>query len=393
MRIVHLLRYYAPAWGYGGVVRAAYGLTTALAAQGHEVIVVTTDAGDGGEHLSRREEMIDGVRVLRCPNLTPALLKFNLSSPRGLRGVLRRALAGADVLHAHELRTVENLLGLPLAGGVGVPTVLSPHGTLAYEAGRGGLKQGWDALLGARLARRIDRVAALTADEAQDVRALWARLGVPLGPEQVSIVPNGIDPAEFAVDGPRGLFRERFGIPAGRPLLLFLGRLHVRKGAQHAIAALAHLPEAWLAVVGPDEGQAAILRAQADRTGVAGRVVFTGLLTGPDKLAALRDADVLVLPAVGEGLPMVALEAMASGLPVALSSGCHLPEAIEAGAGVALATLDGPPIADALRPLLADPDRRWAMGEQGRRLVWARFTWAKVAEEMIRVYTGQHTGA
>ncbi len=386
MRIVHLLRYYAPAWGYGGVVRAAYGLTTALAALGHEVIVVTTDAGDPGQRLQPRESVVEGVQVWRCPNVSPALLKFNLSSPRGMRGVLRHALTGADVLHVHELRTVENLLGLPLAREMGISTVLSPHGTLAYEAGRSGLKRGWDAMLGARLARQIDRVAALTADEAQDVRALWERLGLPLRPDQIRVVPNGIDPAEYEEPGPRGLFRARFGIPSDQPLLLFLGRLHVRKGAQHAIAALAHLPGAWLAVVGPDEGQAAALRAQADQFGVAGRVVFTGLLTGPDKQAALHDADILVLPAVGEGLPMVALEAMASRLPVALSPGCHLPEAAAAGAGVVLDGLDGRAIADVLGPLLADSDLRRAMGDRGRRLVLGRFTWDSVAKQAIGVY-------
>ena len=386
MKIVHLLRYYAPAWGYGGVVRAVYGLASAQAAQGHTVSVVTTDAGDDGGRLPAGEAFLAGVRVLRCPNRFPALLRYNLSSPQGMRTALRAELPDADILHIHELRTVEALLGLPLARQGKVPVVLSPHGTLSYNAGRGSMKRVWDMAVGRRSIRQIGQVAALTADEAEDVRGLWRQLGTALPEGRLSVVPNGVDPGEFAAEPVPGVFRARWDIPADVPLILFLGRLHARKGVHYLIDALVHLPDAWLAVVGPDEGQGAALRDRAVRLGVDGQVVFTNLLTGTDKLAALYDADVLALPAVGEGLPMVALEAMMAGLPVALSEGCHLPEAISAGAGVALDVLDEAVIAAALQPLLADAALRQTMGERGRQLVLSHFTWDAVVAEMLQVY-------
>ena len=386
MKIVHLLRYYAPAWGYGGVVRAVYGLASAQAAQGHTVSVVTTDAGDDGRRLPAGEALLAGVRVLRCPNRSPALLRYNLSSPQGMRAALRAELPEADVLHIHELRTVEALLGLPLAHQMKVPVVLSPHGTLSYQAGRGAMKRIWDLTVGRRSIRQIGQVVALTADEAEDVRGLWRQIGAPLLAGRLSVVPNGVDPGEFAAESAPGAFRARWRIPADVPLILFLGRLHARKGMHYLIDALVHLPDAWLAVVGPDEGQGAALRDRSVRLGVDRRVVFTGLLTGADKLAALYDADVMALPAVGEGLPMVALEAMMAGLPVALSEGCHLPEAISAGAGVALDVLDGAVIAATLQPLLADAALGQTMGERGRQLVLSHFTWDAVAAEMLQVY-------
>ncbi len=388
MNLVHLLPYYAPAWGFGGVVRAAHGLAAALAARGHDVTVITTDAGDGGARLSPAEAVIDGVRVIRCRNAWPALRRWNLSSPLGMRDVLEAALRRADRLHVHEFRTVENLIALPLAQRSRVPVVLSPHGTLPYAAGRGAVKRGWDAVLGRWAARRIDQLVALTADEADDARRLWERLGVPLSAGRISVVPNGVDPDEFAVLPPPETFRARWGIPVRAPLVLFLGRLHERKGVHHLLAALPLLPEVWLAVAGPDEGQEAALRAQAGRLGVEDRVVFTGLLTGADRLAAFSGADALALPAVGEGLPVVALEAMAAGLPVALSDGCHLPEVMEAGAGVRLEPLTGEGIAAALGPVLVDPARRGAMAARGRALVAERFTWAAVAGQMLEVYAG-----
>lgn len=389
LRCVHLIPYYAPAWVYGGVVRAAHGLTTALAAAGHDVTVVTTDAGQGDARWPR-EEMSDGVRVLRCRNLLPVLRRLNLSSPMGLQSTLAKSLVGADVLHVHELRTIENLVALPLARRMRVPVVMSPHGTLGYGAGRTAIKRGWDALFGRSLAARIDCIAALTPDEAAESRELWRQFEHT--PRQIAVVPNGVHPADFADLPERADFRARWNVPPDAPLVLFLGRLHRRKGVHHLIDALAALPDVWLAVVGPDEGELAALTAQAAHRGVSERVVFTGLLTGHDKLAALSAADLLALPAVGEGLPMVVLEAMAAGLPVAISEECHLPEVVSGGAGVMLSPLDGPSVAAAVRPVLDDPTLGARMGERARTLVVDRFTWMAVAAQMAAVYASLKTG-
>ncbi len=386
MRILHVVPYYAPAWGFGGVVRAVHGLAGAQAAQGHAVTVLTTDVGDGGRRLPDGEEMLDGVRVLRCRNALPALRRLNLSSPPGLGNALRMMLPQVDILHLHEFRTVENLWALALSRRGNLPVVLSPHGTLGYGAGRRWIKRGWDLLPGRWSARRIDHVVALTMDEATEVHAIWQKLGCRLPAGAVSVIPNGVDPAAFATLPPRGTFRRRYGLAADTPLILFMGRLHIRKGAHYLVQALAHLPGVWLAVVGPDEGQGAALRALASQCDVAERVVFTGLLTGTDKLAALADATLLALPAVGEGLPVVVLEAMAAGLPVAISDGCHLPEVIQAGAGVRLASLEAGAIAAAIAPLLADSARQEAMGRVGRALITERFTWDRVAGEMAALY-------
>ncbi|GAB4572108.1 MAG: glycosyltransferase [Anaerolineae bacterium] len=385
MKVIHLLPYFAPAWEFGGVVRAAYGLTRALVRAGHAVTVLTTDASLTGQPFDR-EEVLDGVRVRRAHNVLPGLRRLNLSSPLALPGLLRTELAQADVLHLHEFRTVEALMGLSAARRWQVPVVLSPHGTLGYGAGRTRIKQGWDALFGAWSAARVSCVAALTADEAAEVRDLWGRFGVPLPDARLQVVPNGVDLAEFRGLPDGAVFRSRWQIPSTASLILFLGRLHRRKGVHHLIDALVTLQDAWLAVVGPDEGELAALQAQAQALGVAGRLVFTGLLDGQEKMSAFTAADVLALPAVGEGLPMVLLEAMAAGLPVAISDECHLPEAIDAGAGVRLPVLEGAAIAEAIRPVLADEALRQKMRVRAARLVAERFTWDAVAEQMAALY-------
>ncbi len=78
-------------------------------------------------------------------------------------GAARDLLANADLLHVHEFRTVENLIVTPIAARLGVPVVLSPHGTLSLTTGRGALKSAWDRLLSPSVARRIAAVIGLTA--------------------------------------------------------------------------------------------------------------------------------------------------------------------------------------------------------------------------------------
>jgi glycosyltransferase involved in cell wall biosynthesis len=419
VNLLHVIPYYAPAWAYGGSVRAATELTRALAQAGHRVTVLTTDTLSPTERAPVLRETLDGVEVVRVRNLSNALRgRLNLSTPRGMAAAARSLIAERriDLVHCHELRTVENLRVAAAAGAPGVPLVVSPHGTLPISTGRPGFKRTWDRLPGRWLLPRCDAVIALTRDEAADARALWAtrRIDIP-----IYIVPNGVHLDEFAALPARDAARARWGLGAG-PVVLFLGRLHERKGLQLLLpafaAALEHVPDARLLVAGPDEGMLAALTAQAGALGLTGedntgsnraedapvgagletrpytntthsgaRVLFTGLLTGPDRLAALAAADLFALPAVGEGFSMAVLEALACRLPVLLTPGCHFPEAVEAGAGVVVAR-EVEPLRAALVALLSDADRRAEMGRAARALVEARYTWPQIVARLESVY-------
>ncbi len=395
MNVLHVLPYYAPAWAYGGVVRAVTELTRAQAAAGHRVFVLTTDTHSPQARLNTLRETLDGVHVWRVRNLSNRLRgTLNLSSPRSMAAVAARLLHDEqiEIVHCHELRTVENLLVTPVAQRLSVPTVVSPHGTLPYHTGRSLVKQLWDRMLGARLLPRFHGVVALTAQEAEDAHRVWRACGLELPEDAVFTVPNGVHLADFADLPSPEPFRVRWGLGRG-PVVLFLGRLHARKGVQLLIPAFAaatrSLPSAQLLIVGPDEGMRATLETSARAEGVAERVHFTGLLTGKDKLAALAAADVFVLPAVGEGFSMAALEALASGVPVVLTPGCHFPEVAEAGAGVVVPREVGA-LAAALATLLRNPAQRMAMSKAARALVAERYTWERVVGQLEHVY--RHLG-
>ena len=386
MRILHLTPYYAPSYVYGGVVRALEGLAEAQVAAGHSVRILTSDAANPGERLSLPpRETLQGVKIFRAPNRWPGLRRaLNISSPRGMGALAGTLLSEVDIVHCHEFRTMENwlLAGRLRALGKRLPIVLSPHGTLPHETGRRSAKVFWDATLGPSLARVFDHVVCLSEAEREDVNGRWRALRVALPP--ISVIPNGVHPDIFAgADRAtlRAEFRQRHGL-ADASTMLFLGRLHRRKGVSLLARAFSQLAErdVRLLVAGPDEGEGAVLRKLADE-----RIILLGYLQGEERLAALAAADGFALPAIGEGLSMALLEALAAGLPAIITPGCNLPQVAERGAGwLAAPELDS--IAAALTRWLAEATRWPAMAAGGRRLAREEFSWSSVEAALTAVY-------
>ena len=174
-------------------------------------------------------------------------------------------------------------------------------------------------------------------------------------------------------------------------MILFLGRINFKKGLD--LLALAYgivarqRDDVHLVLAGPDnEGYGRKVRKWLTEEGVLERVTFTGMILGKTKVAALRDADVFVLPSYTENFGVAVVEAMTCGLPVVISNKVNIwNEVTEAEAGVVVNCKPNE-LAEALLELLDDPEYRKSLGKNGKKLVSAKFTWDKVAERMIKVY-------
>jgi glycosyltransferase involved in cell wall biosynthesis len=170
------------------------------------------------------------------------------------------------------------------------------------------------------------------------------------------VVGYGIAAPGGDPDSQRGAFLARFPELLGRRYLLYLGRVHPKKGADLLVAAFAAVaqrdPQLRLVIAGAgDEAWIAQLRAEAQRLGVAGRIAWTGMLEGKEKWGAVRAAECFVLPSHQENFGIAVVEAMACGVPVLISDQVNIWREIDADRAGLVAADD----ADGTRRLL----ERW----------------------------------
>jgi glycosyltransferase involved in cell wall biosynthesis len=191
---------------------------------------------------------------------------------------------------------------------------------------------------------------------------------------------------------------ERFPELRGKKLILFLSRLHPKKGLDLLVEAWARTegkhPDAQLVIAGPDaDGRQAKIRGEASRLGIEGRVTFTGMLAGPMKWSALAAADCYVLPSYSEGLSMALLEAMGAGLPVIATYACNMPEITATDAGWEIeANVDA--LTSSLGGFLERPvEENWAKGRNGARLIASRYSPEQVTRQMAEMYSFVLDGA
>jgi glycosyltransferase involved in cell wall biosynthesis len=370
VRIVFVSGYGLP--HLGGIEVAVDSLARVLAGRGHDVVHVTSAAVRPDDPPARNGTP-PPYRVVRIPAWNGPEqrrgIPWPLFSP-ALLPALGRELAGADVVHAHGFLYMGTLAALarPRAG---VVRVLTEHvGHVGYDSRAVDRVQALAIATAGRFsARRADAIVVLSRKVEAEMRRL-------AGGRPVEFIPNGVDgeayrPADAAE---RAALRESLGWDE-RPRLLFAGRLVAKKGIGVALDAAARLggERCELVVVGPGEPDhpvppnARILGAQ-QRERVA---------------ELMRAADAFVLPSTGEGFPITAQEAMASGLPVVLGDDPSYAE--YAGGGVFLAPPEAEAVAGVLAPLVDDPEFR-ARAATAAREQSRRYSWEAAADSHERLY-------
>jgi glycosyltransferase involved in cell wall biosynthesis len=317
--------------------------------------------------------------------------RYEPSFPRQLRisGDLRASLheVPADVYHAHGLWEMPLHDTVRTARKRGAPYMISPHGMLeAWSLEQSRLKKAVASVLYQR--KDLVRCGCLHATAPREV-ASFRSYGLE---NPVAVVPNSVEMALFddLEEHRRGL-EERFPQMADRRVVLFLSRIHPKKGIPNLLGAWARLREDfpdWLVVIaGPDEvGHMEEVQAQVDELDLGPDLLFTGPLYGDDKLGALGAADIFCLPSHSEGFSIAILEALASRLPVVITHGCNFPEVARRDAGQVVGA-NPEEVEAALRTLMeAEPRERRAIGERARRLVAEEYSWDESAAKLLRVY-------
>ena len=301
-----------------------------------------------------------------------------------------------DLTHLHSLWMYPSVVLRRWAQTSRKPAMISPHGMLdpwALNHSR------WKKRLALTLFEKGNLqnarcIHALTPNEADSARSLGLR-------NPIAVIPNGVELPEIAAlsESARPIWAQ------GKRMVLFLGRIHAKKGLAQLLAGWKQWrsAEGWvLAIAGWDQGGhegelkqlaerlrlrwSSIGGGAAEEDSQAADVVFLGPQFGENKARLFRACDAFVLPSFSEGLPMVVLEAWAYRKPVLMTPMCNLPHGFAAGAALRIEPEESS-IASGLGDLFALSDHeRIGMGERGRRLVEKDFSWPRVAEQMRDVY-------
>ena len=365
MRILHVIPAFLPSRGYGGGPSIAYKICRLLVSRGHEVTVFTTDANDGDTRLASGISRIDGMTVHVFKNISNRIAYRNkfFFAPLMIPS-LRRIADHIELVHLHDLRTSLAVLVEYFSRGR-YPYIVQAHGVIPIRSGGMALpKNIFDMIWGRGIIKNASGDVALNDDEAN----AYTRMGA--NPDRVTIIPNGIDLAEYQNLPPKGCFRKRHDL-VGYPLVLYIGRIHESKRIDLLIKTFASLPtpleDAKLVIAGPDDGALRSIKHLSSTLGIEERVLFIGFLDGREKMEAYTDADVFVTPRF-TGFPLTFLESMACGLPILATNRGDVIKEIDGRAGL-ITSYGNEEFRDAMIRILTDSTLQAQLRFGARQLV------------------------
>jgi poly(glycerol-phosphate) alpha-glucosyltransferase len=308
-----------------------------------------------------------------------------------------------DIVHTQGIWMYYSIANSRHSARTGMPYVISPRGMLdPWALQNSALTKKIAAFLFERKhLARAHCLHALTKQESNVFRNFGLK-------NPIAIIPNGIDLPLRDGSILSGSEVPWFNhISKGQKVLLFLSRIHPKKGLINLLKALAAIlksnaPNAtdWvLCIAGWDQdGHEKELKNLATELklrwtdcrkssiSVANTVLFLGPQFKDAKATCYSSATAFILPSFSEGFPMVILEAWAYGKPVLMTPECNLPEGFEVGAAIPISS-DTAGITDGLRILMDSTEAELKnIGENGRRLVAEKFTWPKIAAEVKKMY-------
>jgi glycosyltransferase involved in cell wall biosynthesis len=282
-----------------------------------------------------------------------------------------------DVLHIHSMWESIQHHAAAAARSTKTPYIMTPHGML----------DSWNLkkriYYAFRMRSHVQHAAAIhvaTDIERDHVQRLNLR-------PKIIVEPHGLNLKEFRELPPPGSFRSRYPQLGERPYIVFLGRLDRGKGLELLVPAFAKVnPEAFLVLVGPDFGMQAPSEALAKQLNIADRIIFTGMLLGADRVAALADATLFSLPSYHENFAIAVTESLAAGTPVVISDQVYIHPVITSQRLGGVVPLSADALAAELNRWLSDETLRHQAAAKARPFALANFDWDAIAQHWAQHY-------
>lgn len=386
MRVLHVIP--SVSLVRGGPSQAILELAAASRANGLELeIIATNDDGPSVLNVPLGEPVeFHGARVRFFPRWSPPirpLREFAYSA--SLTRWLRQHVREFDLVHVHALFSHASSMAMHIARHAGVPYIVRPSGLLCRWALQQSRfrKRCFLALLDqANLngSAAIEFTSEQEQEEASDLKLTAPGFVMPYGINLPALIP-----------GAREKLRERLQLPPDEPVVLFLSRLHPKKGVQNLIPAVAARAARRFTTVIAGSGDPAF-ESELHRLAAAappGRIRFVGFAAGPFKQELLQGADVFVLPSYSESFAIAVLEAFAVGLPVVTTPGVPLARLVERHDLGRVCAPEAAALTKALAEVLDGLNDKTVWRSRAaiaHSLVARHFTWAVIAERMLTVY-------
>ena len=364
----------------GGIERVVYEQNKRLLQKRFELMVLTNRIG------TAKQYSYDGIRVRCYDSLS---IGFRLGIPYPVPNVTSykaflESVKSSDLIHAHGHPYLSSFVAAKLAKRYAKPFVLTQHNTF--------IKYGnfWDTVerlndfaVGKAVLKEADKIIVVSNATMRYVLSLGA------DPEKIELLYNGVDLERFKpLTGVKDAVREKLGISKNAVVVITVRRLVYKNGVDTLIdsakIAIKKNPRlVFLAVgEGPDFAE---VKARIEQLGIGSNFRLMGFVSDEDLPLYYNAADFFVLPSKsGEGLPLVALEAMACGLPVVATNVGGISEVMVENCGKTV-----PPDApDALAEAVLEFSHRElsALKNDLRTMIEQRYSWDKNVERLIEIY-------
>ena len=279
-----------------------------------------------------------------------------------------------DIIHLHGVWLPFLMIAARVANMRGIPYIISPHGS--YEPWALNQKRLKKAIALMTYQGMVNRGAAMFFATAQQEVNSIRRLRIL---QPIAVIPNGVDisspPEHVSSDGKR--------------IILFLSRIHPKKGLLDLVEAWAKVrnPTWRIVIAGPDEnGHQSEVQAAIVARGLAPDFEFIGLVDGVRKSACFQNAELFILPTYSENFGIAVAEALAHELPVITTTGAPWEDLVTFKCGWWVTPGVASISAALMYAMNTDVKELRLMGQRGRQVVMRKYSWNKIGQDALSVY-------
>ncbi len=331
-KLLIIIPYFIPAYGYGGPIKVAYDQAIELLKKWYDITVVTTDALDDKNRIKKLEETIDGIKIFRFRNLFNKLAKFhNGYLPFAMKYWLKKNIKNYDIVHIHDILNLPAIWWSKYATKNNVKYFLHPHGTLSdtrIKSRKSFIKKTFLKIFH-NMMDWANWIFALTKQEEKEIAKYTNN-------KNIFNLPNWLDLKEFENIEKINLHK-KYNLDKNCNIFIFLWRIQYIKWLDIAFKLLSEYNKKntnrRYLIIWPDEWEKNKLIILAKKLWISDKIIWYGMSSGKEKLSLLASGDVFLFTSRAEGFPMTILEALACRLPAFISTGCNLPEIEKAKCG------------------------------------------------------------